>query len=163
MSLFSSDGQTLFVGQPSPVIACASRAAAQSIANASPTVVQFDTQEFAFGHSTNVPVVSTSSYRVTVPTAGYYRLSASGGIDLVGGGVAGEALLSILVNGSAVATNRHAITSSLGASDSSYIARIVSLSASDYVQLLIYQSTGGARNTNTEADYRPRLIVELMR
>ena len=61
VSLFSSDGRTLFVGQPSP---CWHRCAGllhQTSRQAVRFRIQFDVQ-YQVGHSTAVPAASTSSY-----------------------------------------------------------------------------------------------------
>lgn len=162
MSLWSADGATLFVGDPSPVFASARRAAAQSIASGVSVAVDLDTSDFAIGHSTSVPTVNLTSNTIVPSVSGYYRISARGGIDTAGGGKVGETLIGIRVAASSIAETRGSITATAGVY-SSFVSAIAYVTAGSAIDFVMYQATGGSLNTATSAQYQPCIQVELMR
>ncbi len=162
MSLFSSDGQTLFVGQPSPVFASARRAASQSIASGSPVQVQLDTSIAAIGHSTAAPVVSTSAYSITATVAGYYRLSASALFTAPASpSVGAYANVTIRVAGTPTVQATAPLVGSSYALPVAY--GVAYLAAGTAVTLYVTQTSGSSIATNTSIENAPTLTVELMR
>jgi len=161
VSLFSSDGQTLFVGQPSPVLASMYRSAAQNIASGGPVQIQFDTSQYQVGHSTAVPAASTSSYSVTPQVSGYYRITASATLLCTAAPASAYVTVLVRVAGSPVgqAVNPCVVNQFVGPCCSlvAYVASGQSITA------YIDQLSGAVLTTMTDVANRPKLFVELLR
>jgi hypothetical protein len=109
----------------------------QTLSNAVQTAINMpsetiDTDGF---HST-----STNTSRLTIPTGfgGKYRVSAMGRYSADG---TGRRITGIAINGTTTKVVEPAATSS--AFVSAQVTAILSLSATDYVELTMYQDTGG--------------------
>lgn len=122
-----------------------------SVANSSSVSLTFDTEVFDSGamHST-----STNTGRITVPTGG-------GGVYVVGGTVefaanaTGYRSIGIRLNGGNTITGHRAITSSASVTTRLSTSAIYSLAAGDYLELQVFQNSGGALNALALADYSP--------
>ena len=160
MSLFSSDGQTLFVGQPSPVIASMYRSAAQNIGSGGPVQIQFDTSQYQVGHSTAVPAASTSSYSVTPQVSGYYRITASASLLCTAAPANAFVAVLIRVAGSTVgqSLNPCGVNQYVGPC-CSLVAYVGSGQA---ITAYIDQASGAVLTTMTDVANRPKLFVELL-
>ena len=116
----------------------------QNISNATSTAITFNSESYDTGsyHST-----STNTSRITVPSDGYYRLDAEIFYDA---NATGGRFLSIKKNN----TTEIAYTE-IGAATQASIATGIALScqiyatASDYFEVLAYQTSGGTRTTYT--------------
>jgi len=113
----------------------------QNINSGSFTKVQLNTVNF----DTNSYFDNVTNYRFTPLIAGYYLICASGGFTFSTGDVSVDWALAIYKNGSVYAQieDRNVI-----ASDTTTImtSRVINFNGStDYVELYLYQSSGGAR------------------
>lgn len=121
--------------------------AAISIPNNTVTALTFnserwDTDDF---HST---VTNTS--RLTVPVAGLYYIH--GHIQIAAG--ANVASVQIRLNGATYIT-RHSDPQSSTAAREMSVSTCYSLAASDYVELVVFQNSGGALNVNAVGNHSP--------
>jgi hypothetical protein len=119
--------------------------ALQSISNATYTKIAFNTESF----DTNSNYDSTTNYRFTPTVAGYYQINAQ---SLVGSGVATSIyLLAIRKNGA----NAVVASASLNSTNTLFgaVSGLLYLNGStDYVEVFIYQSSGGALNCGSSSD-----------
>ena len=110
----------------------------QSVANTTFVLIAFQTEEF----DTNNNFDSTTNYRFTPTVAGYYAIYGS-----ILAASANPLLLSVFKNG--VEYKRGGIYTTTAAS---VVSALVSMNGStDYVDLRLYQSSGGAINTTAAA------------
>lgn len=124
------------------------RNAAQSLPNGAFTPIQFDTEVFDVG-ACWAPGRST---RLVAPIAGVYLVTFAGGLaTAVGGRVAAQLRrngATLEYGGTLTPT---ASAPEVGAAGST----LVSMSAGDYLELQIYQESGGAVNTGSSGYSRP--------
>lgn len=130
-------------GSPVGVGCTATSAVAQSIPNATQTALLFaaelfDTDGF---HST-----ATNTSRMTIP-------AGKGGIYLVTGGASvsgttGRLIMQIYKNGVSVSATENGNNSSL---QGWQITRVLQLVATDYIELFVYQGSGGAQTLDPYA------------
>lgn len=130
-----------------PVAARYSTAVAQAIANGTDTIVDFGTKDFDLAGS----VTTGASWKFTAPSFGYYKVSClveftnGGGWSNVGNE---ESFISLYKNGS----SQYRIASiQAQAAHGNYVAlpcasTTIPLSAGDYIDLRIYQSSGASLN-----------------
>lgn len=126
------------------------KSSAQSITTGTNTAITFDSERFDNGgmHSTSV-----NTSRITIPTGG-------GGIYLIGGAISwaanatGVRYVSVYLNG----------TTHLGISEDTSVtatdhymtvSTLYALSAGDYVELVVQQSSGGNLNIQSVSAYSP--------
>lgn len=127
-------------------------ATTQTLANNTLTNITFDTEDW---DDEGIYNPGTDATKITVVTAGRYRLSATGAIATAGTSTIVEQW-SILVNGSAVVANVFSCpTQSPGLTS---MSTMVTLAVGDYVQLQGYQNSGGSMTTNST--YPTGLVVE---
>lgn len=111
----------------------------------------FDTEVFDSGtmHSTSV-----NTGRIVVPTggAGLYMIGANVEFDT---NATGWRTLNLMLNTSTVIASHRAITSSASVTTRLSVATIYSLSAGDYLEVQVYQNSGGSLNVLSAADYSP--------
>jgi len=126
------------------------KTATQSISNTTFTALTWDTEDYdtdAF-HNT-----STNTSRITIPSGkgGYYLFSGSVGFDL---NATGARLLRLYKNG----TDLQTITglASAGSGDFTHIpfSFVLSLVATDYIELYTYQASGGSLNVRTTSKFQ---------
>lgn len=135
----------------SPPLFVGRQTVTQSIANTTWTVVTWDTEDIDRdnGHST---VTNTSRY--TAQTTGWYEISAN--VDWAASAT-GDRAISWTINGA----NR-AGKVQLGATPSFdtaiHTAGVVFLNANDYVEIGVWQNSGGALSTGL-TDGNPRVSV----
>ena len=117
-------------------------ASTQSVPNNTQTAVEFDTEAFdTDGFHDN----AVNNVRLTVPSgkAGKYHIGGSSGLAA---NATGARQLSIRLNG----TTYLAMFAMVGASGSSFRAvvdTVYDLAVGDYVELMMFQTSGGALNT----------------
>lgn len=97
--------------------------------------------------------------RITVRRAGKYLATAYGWLDLGGSGIPGGAAISL--NGSTY--DRANTQDNAGNNYNGHTTKLMTLAAGDYLQLRLYQGSGGTRNTNTTATLRPSLSLQEVR
>lgn len=122
-----------------PAFAAYMSTATQSISNASFTKVQFNTEIF----DTNNNYDPTTNYRFTPTVAGYYQINAT---IIFANAASGRMIHCIFKNGSEYARLSNlnlATTSGVRASGG---AVIYMNGSTDYLELFVYQDSGGALN-----------------
>lgn len=115
------------------------QAAAQSIPNGALTALVWDTEVYDndSAHST-----VTNSSRITIQTPGWYHVSAAYSMDL---NTTGYRLVCLYKNGSVAKTgNRIAPSSNQTAA---VLDAYLSVSAGDYLEIVVLQSSGAALST----------------
>jgi hypothetical protein len=134
-----------------PVVAAMRQTVAQSLANNTTTGVNMDTEDVDrdVGHSTSV---NTSRY--TSQTAGYYVVIGMGSAV---GNAAGRVEVGVRVNGTTVYAFAAESNSTTSAPHQCVVA-MPFLAVGDYVELTLFQNSGGAINTAV-ANGNPRMYV----
>lgn len=160
MSLFSSDGQTLFVGQPSPVLASMYRSAAQNIASGGPVQIQFDTSQYQVGHSTAAPAVSTSAYSITPQISGYYRITASA--SLLCTAAPANAFVAVLIRVAGTNVGQSVNPCSVNQYVGPCCSLVAYVGSGQPITSYIDQASGAVLATMTDVANRPKLFVELL-
>ena len=113
----------------------------QSIPNNTSTKVKIDTKIF----DTNTNYDNTTNYRFTPTVAGYYQISGGLAVNQIVGGL----LINVWKNGSNYAQGSYSGGAvNIGNYCQSSVSTLVYLNGStDYVELYVYQSSGGSVNT----------------
>jgi hypothetical protein len=125
--------------------------AAISMANGAVTVVTFDSESFDNGavHST-----TSNTSRLTAPITGVYLI---GETHIWAASLVGERYADILANGGSVlSTQRYSTAASSGVSNFSQTT-MYQLTAGQYVELRVYQNTGGALNLDSATFWMVRV------
>jgi hypothetical protein len=116
--------------------------AGASIANATATLINFDT---AFDSQTNANVTTGAAWKYTAPRIGYYLLQTAVTI-VYGNNDSGTAYLEVFKNG-AVHRRIWRQSGHVLREETQYMAScVLYLAKGDYIHVSIYQSTGTARN-----------------
>ena len=131
---------------------------AQAIPNNSPTAITFNVEDLdadpdgTGGHST-----SSNTSRYTCRYPGWYRVG--GGASIVTNGT-GVRVLSWAVNGTHVpGSDVLAFASSVNSIRVAARADLIRLNEGDYLELRLYQSSGGALNTAVGNDEQATMSV----
>ncbi len=132
-----------------PAIGCrVIKSAAQTIPNTAWTPIQFDAEYF----DTDVMHDNvTNNTRITIKTAGYYMVGGS--VEWVSN-VVGARLMQIWKNGSTVLTSAVHNSDQYGNAPGA-LSTVHYMAVNDYLELVVYQGSGGALNTVTLYDYSP--------
>ena len=115
---------------------------AQSIGNASWTKLTFDTEEFDTDGK-------FASDRFTPTVAGYYQIS--GGLYF--GATSGACVINIDKNGSGYKRGAQG-TGVTGFGMETGVSALIYLDADDYVELYVYQNSGGSTNTGAGGELK---------
>jgi hypothetical protein len=148
------DGSNWFkiAGESYAMSARMTRDASQSISNTTVTKILLDTVSHNFGLLADV-----SNNRFLAARAGSYRVAA--GLEMDSATQANARLMvRIHVNGSSVGLSQEWSANSAWYLTPS-IADVIPLAAGDYVEMHIYQDTGGSQNTSTSSS-KPRMSVD---
>lgn len=147
-SHFSSDGSRKTVTESTISGASgnavrATKSSPQAITTATWTTVTFDGEDHDYGSlHDNV----TNNSRLTAATTGVYHVEASVGWEV---NLTGDRLARLVKNGAVyISTTGDTTTSSVGTGPVSNISTSVYLNAGDYIELQVYQNSGG--NLNVE-------------
>lgn len=130
----------------------ATRSGTQSIANATFTKVQYNSEEF----DTNSNYDPTTDFRFTPTVAGYYSVNASAGW----GFTSGFSISTIYKNGSVAKWG--SLAASTGAGTLSTVSVLIYMNGStDYVESYVYQQAGSSQNitANTVETYFQAALV----
>jgi len=122
---------------------------AQSIPNATNTLLQFNTEDW----DTN-SAYDTSSYRFTVPSgeAGKYFFHAR--VYIEWGNAAGEiGRLQIAKNATAMAIDAVTASGDPTSGSSLRITTVLDLAVSDYVDVRLYHNQGGSQDADNDSDF----------
>lgn len=137
------DIEWLAGGSSNPKPSCkVYNSAAQSIANNTNTALTFNSEYWDNGgmHST---AVNTS--RITIPASSGGKYWIGGNAEFVANAT-GTRWIGLQLNGSSFIARKQ-IPSNSGSYDTGlFVATMQSLSAGDYVELIVYQNSGGALN-----------------
>lgn len=128
---------------------------AQTISNATDTKIAFPNESYdTDGFHNNV----TNNTRLTIPAgmAGYYRVTANLGFA---GNTSGRRIIAIAPNGGG-AISQIEITPGTSVEPAGSISDTYYLNAADYIELNVYQTSGGNLNT---AGYNARDFFQLER
>lgn len=113
----------------------------QSIPNATFTKLQINTKEF----DTNSNFDATTNYRFTPTVAGYYQISGNTALATTG---AAGLMVNIFKNGSRFKDGSQSGSSSGSGYEASVSALVYLNGSTDYVELYMYQASGGSLNTS---------------
>jgi hypothetical protein len=134
-------------GTPSFVGAKATANASTSLPNSTWTAIAFQTEDFDTDsfHST-----VTNNTRITIPSgkAGKYLFIGTGGLNSTTGGATGRRFLSLYKNGSQIVSTQVEFTATAAAVMQLQTTAILDLIATDYIEVFIFQSSGGTRDTD---------------
>jgi len=121
----------------------ASARASQSIANNTVTAIALNTEQF---DSSSMHSTTVNNSRFTIPTGytGKWLFTAVSGFDPL---TAGNMILRFYVNGSSIGLAIFTGNTNAGTLTSTSISNVLSLTAGDYVELMIYQNSGVAATT----------------
>lgn len=134
--------------------------AAQSLSGTTHTAINLNAELYDSGLHDNV----TNNTRITISNAGVYVVAWMGGIVAAAG--AFSMIGAIRVNGDQ--TIRYAeeqINATAGAPGRANGTAIIQLAAADYIELVLWQSTAGALNTDVNANpiRRPMMQAQYLR
>lgn len=119
---------------------------AQTISNATDTKLAFANETYdTDGFHSNV----ANNTRITIPAGlgGYYRITANSGFLT---NASGRRIMGLTLNGSGVASQIET-TANASAEPTASITDIYSLAAADYLEVNVYQTSGGNLNTTGSA------------
>jgi len=109
-----------------------------TLASGSDVALPFDGEEW---DTNNMHDTSTNPSRITVPSGGYYFVS---GVARFASSTTGGRQVAITVNGGITyIQNKRGGTVGAGGTDEVPIAGVVKCNANDYIELHVYQDTGG--------------------
>lgn len=128
------------------------RSTVQSIASSTFTVMAFDVEQYDYGnfHST-----TTNTSRLVAPVDGIYRIAYTAGINSAAGGSERSFWVAVNGNGGAGAQRYAVSTFPPGAQNTRNGSCELQLAANDYVELWVYQDSGGALNTTADTTANP--------
>lgn len=146
------DAGNFFLAVPQVILTQSS--AVQAAANVTFINVLWDT-EVRDNDATHSTVTNTS--RITIVTAGYYTISGTAGWA---GSAAGQRISRWAVNGTAVAGTETCANAAL-ATTSAYrcTSTDLFLNVGDYLEMQIWQNSGGSLNTNIGSSTNSRCAV----
>lgn len=139
--------QQIIGGAPA---ASAYNSANLSINNGAVTTLTLDSEDF---DTDNMHSTVSNTSRLTCNTAGVYQITANVNFASNSGG---ERLLILLLNGTTSIARTRESADATGETDMN-LARLYRLAVGDYVEVQVYQSSGGALNVQSLANYSPRL------
>lgn len=151
-----SDGTLDFVASagaaPALLGARGVKSAAQSITNETITAVSFDGADTFDSNSIHDP--ATNNTRFTIPAAsdGYYEIVAS---VTFASSTTGLREIMLRKNGATYLKILEVPASSVAGKTSLSLSDVVPLVATDYVEICVYQTSGGALNVNGDAAGNP--------
>lgn len=126
--------------------------AAQSIANTTTTVLAFDSERY---DTDVIHDTATNNSRLTCKTAGKYLITAHIDWD---GAVAGARSIQILLNGTTIIAADFDASIGAGGMQQS-ISTVYALAVNDYVEVQVFQSSGGALEVNRVDAYSPEFSM----
>lgn len=124
----------------------------QSLTNSTNTVIAFDTERW---DTDTIHDNVTNNSRLTCKTAGKYQISAC---IAYASNATGDRETSIRLNGTTVIAydTRSAVN---GAVTIATISTLWDMAVNDYVEVLGFQTSGGALNVTTNAAYSPEFMM----
>lgn len=126
--------------------------AAQSIANSTVTTLAFNSERF---DTNTIHDTSSNNSRLTCQTAGRYQITAN--VEFASGG-GNRRLVQILLNG-ATAIGRVDLAPQSGSASVYVVSTVYQLAVSDYVEVQVFQDSGGALNVTNTGNYSPEFMM----
>ncbi len=126
---------------------------AKSIPSGSFVVITFDSERY---DTDNIHDNSTNNSRLTCKTAGVYLISFCGELPAAS---TGRAVAKIQVNGGTNICMMSNILTSLGPIRMNP-SSIYTLNVNDYVEVFVYQESGGTLNLAATSDYTPSFMMQ---
>lgn len=126
------------------------RASAQSISNTTWTAVSWDTELWdtdSMWSSTPNPT------RLTIGTTGLYCVNANVTFTNTASGIG--RIVGIRTNGTTVNAVQYQYQLGVGFLAVNHVQAILDLTATDYLEVIVYQDSGGALNLNADASEQP--------
>tara|TARA_R100000234_G_scaffold65658_1_gene40078 strand:+ start:19 stop:600 length:582 start_codon:yes stop_codon:yes gene_type:complete len=121
----------------------------QSIANATNTVLQFNTEDWDTDSA-----YDTSSYRFVVPSGGAGKYFFHARVYIEWGNAAGEiGRLQIAKNGTAMAIDAMTESGDPTSGSSIRITTLLDLAVADYVDVRLYHNQGGSQDADNDSDF----------
>jgi hypothetical protein len=137
----------------SPDTAGVGSSVSQSIPNNTVTALTYDTAMWDSNGLTNFPTQNT---RITIKTAGKYEVTAN--IEFAAPGATSSMGLRLMVNASTYFAYND-WTWAAGSASRRNIARLWKFSASDYIEVYVFQSSGAALNIDAGTGFQCSLSV----
>lgn len=129
------------------------RSTNQTIANATMTAVSFDTERW----DTDAIWDSSQPTRLTCKTAGVYVITGHVRWDNNTGGT--YRLATIRLNGTTEIARQTGVLSAYGEAS---VSTVYKLAVNDYVELCVYQDSGGDRTLETQEAWSPEFAMQLI-
>lgn len=101
----------------------------------------------------------TNNSRITIQTTGRYLVNFTGWFDT---NSTGERIARVLINGSTELSRNSSPALSINGTAMS-LSTIRNLSATDYLEVFVWQNSGGALNFLSTADWSPQFSVQRLR
>ena len=124
--------------------------AAISVPNTTWTTLNFNSERW---DTDNLHSTVSATDRITVTTSGVYVVMANVSFDSHANG---DRWITVILDG----TTEIAVVAQPGNTTTMVASTIYSLTAGQYLQLRVYQSSGGALNVTAIANYSPELMVQ---
>lgn len=128
--------------------------ASQSIADATAAVLAFNTERY---DTDTIHDTVTNNSRLTCKTAGKYRITAN--VQWAANGT-GSRGVYIRLNGVTPIAYELIATASTTLKTIQEVTTVYDLAVNDYVEMVVYQNSGGALNAETAANYSPEFMME---
>jgi hypothetical protein len=142
-----------------PSTACASARAYHdsdiSISNATGTPIT--TLNSEIWDNDDIHSLVSDTGRLTCQSAGTYAIT--GGVHWTNSGAVYTYHLGIILNGTTLITADSNYRSSYGGDGSNTVGTIYQLEVGDYVELWVWQNSGGALNVEADVQYSPELSM----
>jgi hypothetical protein len=147
-----ADGCVAFIYDGAPIHPCArvSNTADQSIPHATLTALAFDTERF---DTDGIHDTVTNNSRLTCKTAGKYQITAQVRWQ---SNATGYREIRIRLNGT---TQICIVRQGAHGLDMQVVTTLYDLGVDDYVEVMVYQNSGGALNVEKVAQYSPEFMM----
>lgn len=126
----------------------------QSIPNVTATAIQLNLERY---DTDEIHDNVTNNTRLTCKTAGKYVITAQ---LRMAANTNGSRTLYINLNGSTIIAMTVELNPTAGDSPMLNITTIYNLAVNDYIEMIVYQNSGGALNTRPSANYSPEFMIQ---
>lgn len=156
--------QTWFIPRPANTFARVYRSTEQSVATGGWRAISFDTERWDTGansdYSTGFWEGVTNPTRLTAPVSGNYIITGHVvfALAVAAGNIRGIQVSMTRPSAAALPIARHT-QSPTSTTTAMSIATAYWLRAGDYVELYVYQDTGGGLDIATETNYSPEFTI----
>lgn len=132
--------------------------AAQSITTGTVTALAFNSERFdtVGGVASNMHDTVTNNSRLTCRYAGVYQIT---GMVAWAVNATGFRQAQIRLNGTTIIGSRDEIAASASFGTEMQVTSLYQLAVNDFVELVVQQTSGGALNVNSSANYSPEFMM----